>query len=64
MIGDTCGTSAQVLPEYQVDNYNTVPKYYPNTSGGGVAAGVSTADSVAVPALTAIVGVAVVALFL
>lgn len=41
IIGSTCSTNTQVIPEYQVAAYSDTPKYYPNTSGGGVASGIT-----------------------
>ncbi|GAA5841289.1 hypothetical protein JCM3766R1_005016 [Sporobolomyces carnicolor] len=43
ILGSTCGTSNQVLPLYQVKSYNSKPKYYSDTSKGGVAMGISAA---------------------
>lgn len=29
IISGTCGTSSQVIPEYRVNEYGDVPRYYP-----------------------------------
>ncbi|GAA5962616.1 hypothetical protein JCM21900_001276 [Sporobolomyces salmonicolor] len=52
IIGSTCGTSNQVLPEYQVKKYSDEPKYYVDTSKGGVAMGITTSSSPASRALS------------
>lgn len=41
-IGETCGTSAQIVPQYKVNDVNDKPAYYPDTSKGGVALGITT----------------------
>ncbi|KAM0790163.1 hypothetical protein ACM66B_005482 [Microbotryomycetes sp. NB124-2] len=46
IIGSTCGTAQQFIPFYQVDNPNDKPRYYPDTSKGGVAAGITTSSAV------------------
>ncbi|ORY76875.1 hypothetical protein BCR35DRAFT_305624 [Leucosporidium creatinivorum] len=58
ILGSTCGTSAQVIPMYQVSNYGDVPKYYVDTSKGGVAAGITTSLAVgmAAPWLSVVLG--------
>ncbi|GAA6056838.1 hypothetical protein JCM3770_003594 [Rhodotorula araucariae] len=43
ILGSTCGTANQVLPLYQVDKYDDKPKYYADTSKGGVAMGITSA---------------------
>ncbi|CEQ40103.1 SPOSA6832_01685, partial [Sporobolomyces salmonicolor] len=48
ILGSTCGTSSQVLPEYQVKKYSDKP----NTSKGGVAMGITTSSSPASHALS------------
>ncbi|GAA6015288.1 hypothetical protein JCM11491_001000 [Sporobolomyces phaffii] len=56
ILGSTCGTSNQVLPEYQVKSYDTKPKYYADTSKGGVAMGISASSlSVALPSWMTVV---------
>ncbi|KAM0751352.1 hypothetical protein T439DRAFT_325498 [Meredithblackwellia eburnea MCA 4105] len=58
IIGSTCGTASQYIPEYEVNSYNDKPKYYPDTSKGGVAPGITTksaAGSLRVP-FAAVVG--------
>ncbi|BGP09848.1 hypothetical protein JCM10049v2_005723 [Rhodotorula toruloides] len=45
VIGSTCGTGNQVLPEYQVKNEGDKPKYYADTSKGGVAMGITTSSA-------------------
>ncbi|GAA6019227.1 hypothetical protein JCM10207_005044 [Rhodosporidiobolus poonsookiae] len=50
ILGSTCGTSNQVLPEYQVKKENSKP----NTSSGGVAMGISAASLVSPSPLLAI----------
>ncbi|SCV73915.1 BQ2448_6345 [Microbotryum intermedium] len=42
ILTSVCGTSAEVVPFYQVKNYDDKPKYYPDTSKGGVSLGVNT----------------------
>ncbi|GAA5881011.1 hypothetical protein JCM16303_004635 [Sporobolomyces ruberrimus] len=50
ILGSTCGTSNQVLPLYEVKSYNSKPKYYSDTSKGGVAMGISASPlSIALP---------------
>ncbi|GAA5940505.1 uncharacterized protein JCM15063_002355 [Sporobolomyces koalae] len=64
ILGSTCGTSNQVLPEYQVKSYNSKPKYYGDTSKGGYAYGISASSlSIAMPsALTLLMAVCGVSL--
>ncbi|GAA5886625.1 hypothetical protein JCM6882_005837 [Rhodosporidiobolus microsporus] len=45
VLGSTCGTSNQVLPEYQVKKYDSEPKYYADTTKGGVAMGITVSSS-------------------
>ncbi|GAA5820511.1 hypothetical protein JCM10212_005194 [Sporobolomyces blumeae] len=60
ILGSTCGTSNQVLPLYQVKKYNDKPKYYSDTSKGGVAMGISASSrSVSLPSKTTFSGFAV-----
>ncbi|GAA5839770.1 hypothetical protein JCM5353_003757 [Sporobolomyces roseus] len=55
ILGSTCGTSNQVLPLYQVKNYDSKPKYYADTSKGGVAMGISASPlTITLPSLTAL----------
>ncbi|KDE05290.1 hypothetical protein MVLG_04322 [Microbotryum lychnidis-dioicae p1A1 Lamole] len=42
ILTSVCGTNAEIVPFYQVKNYDDTPKYYPDTSKGGVALGVTT----------------------
>ncbi|BGP18206.1 hypothetical protein JCM10213_007834 [Rhodosporidiobolus nylandii] len=54
VLGSTCGTSDQVIPEYQVKKWGSKPKYYADTSKGGVAMGItSSSHPAAVPSLLA-----------
>ncbi|GAA5960645.1 hypothetical protein JCM3765_005888 [Sporobolomyces pararoseus] len=67
ILGSTCGTSNQVLPLYQVKNYDSKPKYYSDTSKGGVAMGISASPlTVTLPSISTIllasIGVSLVAL--
>ncbi|TNY22443.1 hypothetical protein DMC30DRAFT_144256 [Rhodotorula diobovata] len=50
VIGSTCGTGNQVLPEYQVGGYDDKPKYYADTSKGGVALGITTSGALPISA--------------
>ncbi|KAK4046698.1 hypothetical protein OIV83_005901 [Microbotryomycetes sp. JL201] len=61
IIGSTCGTAQQFIPFYQVDKPSDKPRYYPDTSKGGVAAGITTsaAGSFARPSLTMMSAVAI-----
>ncbi|GAA5847962.1 hypothetical protein JCM9279_003512 [Rhodotorula babjevae] len=45
VLGSTCGTGDQVLPEYEVAKYGDKPKYYADTSKGGVAMGITTSGA-------------------
>ncbi|GAA6037412.1 hypothetical protein JCM8097_008557 [Rhodosporidiobolus ruineniae] len=61
ILGSTCGTSNQVLPEYQVKKYDDTPKYYADTSKGGVAMGITTSSaplSLTFPLLAALIAAA------
>lgn len=62
ILGSTCGTSNQVLPLYQVKSYDTKPKYYSDTSKGGVAMGISASTpNAALPPFSAILFASIVA---
>ncbi|BGP41975.1 hypothetical protein JCM10449v2_005972 [Rhodotorula kratochvilovae] len=60
ILGSTCGTADQVLPLYQVDKYDDKPKYYADTSKGGVAMGITSAalSLTAPPVLLSLIGLA------
>ncbi|GAA5825346.1 hypothetical protein JCM11251_006945 [Rhodosporidiobolus azoricus] len=68
ILGSTCGTSNQVLPQYQVKKYDDKPKYYADTTKGGVAMGITVSSSppstVSGPLLAALAGAAGVAIML
>ncbi|GAA5872728.1 hypothetical protein JCM8547_006327 [Rhodosporidiobolus lusitaniae] len=52
ILGSTCGTTAQVIPLYQVSKYSSKPKYYAvDTTVGGVDAMGTTSTSSAFPSL-------------
>ncbi|GAA5914019.1 uncharacterized protein JCM6883_007122 [Sporobolomyces salmoneus] len=60
VLGSTCGTSNQVLPLYQVNSYNSKPKYYSDTSKGGVAMGISSSPlGITLPSISTLILVSV-----